>query len=109
MTNLTKDADKMICILYKEFLSRRKSGLSKSSACEFGSSETVHSTLFNKQSLDDIDETLRELSRADYVSCFFADNTIYNFSITSDCIIYMENRFKTGLIEVTDFIAKLIP
>ena len=35
MSGLTKDADKIICCIYKEYLERRKSESSKSEAKEF--------------------------------------------------------------------------
>ena len=34
-TNLSKDADKSICLIYKEYLRRRKSGSDKKSARDF--------------------------------------------------------------------------
>ena len=33
---LTKDADKLVCILYKSYLEKRKVGFSKGRAREFG-------------------------------------------------------------------------
>lgn len=39
--NVTKDGKELLTILYKEFLTRRKSGKSKFDAALFGGSETI--------------------------------------------------------------------
>lgn len=54
---------------------------------------------------DDYLYTIGELKRANFVKTYL-DGT---FIITEHCVIYMENRFKNGLKEVTDFISKFIP
>lgn len=98
---LTKDADKLACTLYKEYLSKRKSGVSKSDAKYF---ESIVNLLPDWHP-DDIDETLSELKRAGFVKRYVSGD----FVLLDDLIIYMENRFKNGLTEVTDFITKFIP
>lgn len=106
---LTKDSDKLICLLYKTYLEKRKSGLSKSAANSFGSSHDIHENLCPDWIFEDVDDTCRELSRANLLDCLWADNIAYHVSISDSGIIYMENRFVNGLLEVTDFISKFIP
>ena len=106
---LTKDAQKLICKLYRNYLEKRKNGISKNQARSFGSSHNIHETLCPELLFEDVDDTCRELSRAGFITCLWADNIADHVFLSDSCIAYMENRFKNGLIEVTDFIAKFIP
>lgn len=106
---LTKDSDKLICVMYKSYLEKRKSGIAKSRAKHLGSSHVIHEELLPKWSFEDVDDTCRELSRAGLIDCSWADNIAYEVRISDLGITYMENRFKNGLSEVVDFITKLIP
>lgn len=100
---LSKDADKLICIIYKEYLRRREDNKSKSAATLF---------MFNdiKQIVPNYDERdlatdLSELSHNNVIKLYIGGD----FQLLSNGIIYMENRFKNGIKEVTDFISKFIP
>ena len=100
---LTRDADKTLCIVYKEYLSRRKNGDSKDSSCIFKSSNL--STLFPNTNMHDVNSNLNELTENDLIKRWIDGS----FTLNSNAIVYMENRFKNGVKEVTDFIAKFIP
>lgn len=106
---LTKDAEKLICLLYKSYLQKRKSGIPKSEATCFGSSHNIHEQLCPELIFEDVDDTCRELSRADLLNCSWADNTAYHVTLSDNAIIYMENRFKNGLAEVLEFVEKIKP
>ena len=43
---LTKDSEKLICTMYKRYLEKRSSGLSKSESNYFGDSYTIHESFF---------------------------------------------------------------
>lgn len=100
--NLTKDAYKTLCIIYKEYLIKCDT-LSKSDAKEF--TENDLENLLCDFNFDDLDDILNELESVDFIS----RDIIGNVSLTSDGIICMENRFKKGFKDVTDFITKFIP
>lgn len=100
---LSKDADKSLCLIYKEYLSRRKNNISKSSASLFDS--FTFKTLFPDVNQDDFISDLSELNKNKFIK-LFVDGS---FSLEVNAIIYMENRFKNGLTEVADFISKFIP
>ncbi|MCI8288113.1 MAG: hypothetical protein HFH89_10730 [Lachnospiraceae bacterium] len=102
---LTKDADMLACLIYKEYLSKRKSGESKANAKHFKNDFYLTYKKISVWSPDDIDETVNELKRASFVKKYLDGS----FVLLDDFIIYMENRFKNGFAEVTDFIAKFIP
>lgn len=100
---LSKDADKTLCLIYKEYLSRRKNNVCKTDASLFNSSKFEE--LFPDVNMRDFMSDLTELKNNDFIKLYIEGSFILN----SNAIIYMENRFKNGLIELTDFIAKFIP
>lgn len=101
---LTKDADVLICTLYKAYLQRRKNKQSKSEARVMGSSEVIREDLLPKWQFEDVDDTCRELSRAGLLSCSYGDDTVCFSELSDSGIAYMEQRFKTGLSAVLDYI-----
>lgn len=103
MEQLTKDADKIICCIYKEYLERRKSGISKSKAKEFSDSFYKNVQTLSKWSDEDISDTLQELHDKAYIK----RNIFEEFVLLDSAVIYMENRFKNGLDGVMDFISKI--
>lgn len=106
-TKLTRDADALICVLYKSYIDRRKSGISKIEARYFAGSDYIHETLMAKWSFEDVDETCRELSRAEFLLCRYGDDVVCDAMLTDEAIIYMENRFKDGLASLLDHLEKL--
>ena len=104
---LTKDADALICVLYKSYIQRRKAGEFRESAKFMGGSPEIHMELMPKWSFEDVDDTCRELSRAGLLHCQFADDIIYAAKLSDESIIYMENRFKDGLVSVLGHLESL--
>ncbi len=102
---LTKDADKMICIIYHDFLSRRKNRIPKNEACMFSADYFKSKKSFTNWLDDDLNFTLIELAKAGFVTIYIGGN----FDLTSSGIFYMENRFRNGLKELADFISNFIP
>lgn len=104
---LTKDADALICLLYKEYCQKRKNGTDKFHAKMFDGSEEIQKTIAPKWSFEDTDETCSELSRAGLLDCLYGDNVVQHCSLSDEGIIYMENRFKDGLTQVLDYLSKI--
>lgn len=102
---LTKDADKLVCSMYKSYLEKRKSGMSKINARHFEPHEMQSYKLCSDRSIQDIKATVAELKRAGLGDMYFNGG----FFANDQFIIYMENRFKNGLMDVVDFISKFIP
>lgn len=106
---LTKDSEKLICVMYKCYLEKRKAGIAKSNANRWGTSHVIHEELLPDWSFIDVDDTCRELSRAGLITCSWADNIACWISISDTGLVYMENRFKNGLAGVLEFVSKFIP
>lgn len=102
---MTKDADKMLCCLYKEYLNRINVGASKTSSREFTPEYIQSDDVLSKWHPDDVLITRTELKNLGYITV----NIIGKFRLTDEAISYMQNRFKNGLNEVIAFITKLIP
>ena len=97
---LTKDTDKFLCVLYKEYLERRKKGESKRDSKYF-SSEYIQ-RLFPDQNQEDCMESARELKKAFDVSI----DIVGGISLSDETVIYMENRFPEGLSQLLDILGK---
>lgn len=106
---LTKDAKTVLFTLYKEYEKRKKSGTSKSKAKNFDSAKSIQENFFPKMLLEDVEDSLRELERNDFLDNFYADNTIYFCSLSDSAIAVMESQTKETLLNIADFIAKFIP
>jgi len=103
--HLTNDADKLIAIIYKEYLFRRKNDISKFRAIEFSKDQIMSLPKLPSSNESDIEDFLSELHNQDLIDMDLG----YDFTLTNEGIIYLEKRFKNNLTEITDFIAKFIP
>ena len=106
---LTKDAKIVLYNMYKEYLIRRDNHIPRSKAKEFGSADNIQLSLFQDWSLEDVEDVLRELGRNGFLNNFYADNTVYDCSLSDEAIVKMENQKKETLLNVADFISKFIP
>lgn len=66
---------------------------------------TNYEEFFPNCNIEDVGDILDELKSIGFVKEWVSGD----FLLTNNAIIYMEKRFKNGLIELTDFIAKFIP
>lgn len=105
---LTKDADELLCLMYKSYLDKRKTNSSKKECNYFGTTYDIHKSLLPDQYFDDADELVWELKRNNLIVGHHGDNILTEISLSSSAIAYMENRFKNGIKELADFISKLI-
>ena len=106
---LTKEAEKTLCMLYKDYLVKRKAGSPKSLANYWDTSHVIHESLLPKWLFKDVDDTCRELSRSQMINCGWGDNIALCISISDSGMIYMENKFKNGLKDVISFLSNFIP
>lgn len=104
---LTKDSDVLICLMYKSYIDKRKSGIPKSKAKHFQSSKEIHTTLTPKWIFEDTDETCKELNRAGLIDIMEADGICYQVTLNDQGIIYMENRFENNANRVLNYISQI--
>lgn len=102
---LTKDTDKFVCVIYKRYLELRKFGADKSAAGHFPQIQELRALLFPNTSVSDLVGCISEAGKA-FNMYVFIDGS---FDLNDEIILYMENRFKNGLLEVVSFLAQFIP
>lgn len=105
---MTKDSEKLLCLMYKHYLSRIKDGISKAGAKSFGGLGVICALVPNEKS-ENVLETCRELGRSGMLRNTYASNTIYRSIITDEAIEFMENRLKNGLKDISSFLSQFIP
>lgn len=98
---LTKDTDKLFCLVYKEYLNRKKCGFSKDFSISFEYPEALQSDFLQEFLVDDIHSSIHELSRNNMIRKYIDDS----FKLSDKGMIYMENRFKNGIKEVLEYIS----
>ena len=104
---LTNEAKYMLCVLYQEYLNRRKIEIPRDDAVMFGDAEHLQTLLFPTWPTHDISSTARELSESGFLSVLFGDNELADAALTKDAIIYMETRFKRGAKNLLSAISEL--
>lgn len=105
MNDLTRDSQKVICYIYKMFLEYRKEGQSKADAKRFEDDFYKQDKDLSKWHDSDISECLMELARNGYIKMYIGGD----FDLLDKTIIYMENRFKNGAIDVLNYLTNFIP
>lgn len=102
---LTKSADKVLCIVYKAYLSRLKFGAQYEDAvyfdCNFYDTDQ-HASAIDESAFN---AALQQLGDAGYIRRYIDGG----FMLLPAAIAHMENRFKKGLKEVLETIAGFIP
>ena len=82
MVSLTKDADLLVCCIYKEYLSRRKSGIPKDDASLFENDISTISDKISSWPKEDIYDTLSELKEITFVKIYIDGS----FKITKELV-----------------------
>lgn len=85
---LTKDADRAICLIYKEFLNRRKSGLQKSRAKDFSMPQS-REPIYSSMPQVDFNDALSELNSVGLIRLYRG----HGFLLDDKGVLYMENAF----------------
>lgn len=104
---LSKEADALICLIYKYYLELCNSGISKSISKSLGSSLDIHTNIISKWSFEDIDNTCKKLGNANLLFIDFADDICYEIELTDSGIVYMENRFNNKIKTLLDYLDKI--
>lgn len=94
---LTKDADKLACVIYWDYISRREDGEEKAAAKHFAFG--WERELLPNENPQDVIESYRELCRAFPGIKKYQHNS---FTLGDDFIIYMENRFPKGAAQILE-------
>lgn len=107
---LSDEADLLLCVLYNAYVARRKDGMSRVVARNFGSSQLIQAEHIQQLSLHDIDDAAWELKDHGLFDFLWADSTVYsNAHLTTDAVAYMEHKFGDKLNRLLEHITQLLP
>lgn len=104
---LTRDCDAVLCALYREYLVRRQHGIPLDSACYFYDDVSIQENFLSHMSLEDVNSICWQLYRKGLLEVHPGDDRANDISITEDGILYMEDRFPSGLKELSDYIIRI--
>ncbi|MGL9971432.1 hypothetical protein [Enterococcus sp. DIV1420a] len=107
MDNLTNEAKYLLSLMYKTYLQRRKSGILRRYAIQFGSLEEVHSELMSNKPIEDVKSICLELIKQKWINGRPAATTIRYISLTSEAIASLETTFKDRMDDVLAFLTKI--
>ena len=108
MDDLTKEQQRFIIALYKEYLDRKLT-MANEKAKSLPDAAYIQEHIFPAYNLDEIRSICSALRQHGYITCKYYDNTVFFITITDKTIVYMENRFSNGLKEVVNFLINFIP
>lgn len=106
-TELTNNAKNLLKELYSEYQNRRANGTDRFAAMYFEDAKDIYNKLYAEQDIEDLIESIRELSRVGLMQVLWASGTATECRITNEAIAYMENRFKRVGKELIEIVGSL--
>lgn len=106
--DITKDARRIMLTLYKVYMDKRDSGMTRSDASYFGDSKSLQKEQFPLDPIDDISDFCWELKTKGYIFCSPGDDLANNITILPETIILMENRFPNGMKQVAEALKAVV-
>lgn len=97
------DTDRMLCLIYNEFLNRRKIGISKREAICFSHPSVLQTEFLQGIHEDDIVDALTELANNGLIKLYYD----CGFLLNDSAIVYMENRFSNKMDSFLETISKI--
>ena len=104
MDDLTNEQKRLLVSMYQEVLSRQPA-LSMEQANSFKNSDQLIELFSLDMSSKNVSELCWKLKAKGYITCYRGDNLANDISLSDQTIIYMENKFKTGLKDVLSFLS----
>ena len=108
LPRVTKDSERLVILLYKQYVVSVKSGIPRSEARLFGDYDQIADQFCPGESVESVSDLLWELARADYLEVSAYDDMPCECELTMPCIVMMENRFKDGIKSILDFLTNLV-
>lgn len=106
-SELTKDQQYILSVLYKNYLQCVNSGSIKIQCNNFDDALNIHTLYFSQFHFEDIESDLMKLNKANFIQGIVADGTINFIQISDSTISYFENEFKNNMKSILDNISKI--
>ena len=102
---LTKEADKLLAVMYKEYLEKRKHGLSKSDSREFEAYYFDKIATFSSWPAGDLSDSMNELRENGLIKMYIDGSC----SLNEIAIATAEDRLKDSVVAGGSYLAQFIP
>lgn len=96
-TQISKEADRLLTVIFKEYKRRRDAGVSINQATDMHDDVWIHENLTPEWSLDDVTAICYVLGKKNLLSVFPADNHAYKVFLTDKGIAYAQNKMDRWL------------
>ncbi|WP_125766143.1 hypothetical protein [Levilactobacillus mulengensis] len=107
LDELTNDAKFLLSVMYKQYISDRKSGHTKREAKFFGSEIRIHDTLMSEWEQDDVHETINELSRNKLLDVIYGNDEAAIVNLSTNAIVLMEHKFQDKVDSILNYATKI--
>lgn len=105
---ISHECDALLCILYREYLTRRSHGVSIDQASYFRDDVSIRENFMPLWSVDDVCTLCWRLVDHGLLFATPGDDKANNVTLTEQGLIYMQNRFGSRLENVLSWLDKLI-
>lgn len=104
---LSRESDALICVLYREYLTRRAHGVPISRAGYFRDDSSIRENFLPAWAEDDVNEVCWRLAEKGLLSVQPGDDKANDVTLTDEGIIYMERRFSRKVSLIVSYLEKL--
>ena len=104
---LSKESDALICVLYREYLTRRAHGVPISRAAYFRDDSSIRENFLPAWAEEDVNEICWRLAEKGLLSVKPGEDKANGVTLTEEGIIYMERRFSRKVEQVVAYLEKL--
>ena len=104
---LSKQCDALLCILYREYLNRRKHGVSMDEATAFSDGVSIRDGFLPSWPLADVVHACKALCDHGLLTLDAPDENVIDIDLTDSAVAYMEGRFRHRLDLVLDYLEQL--
>lgn len=101
---LTRDGDYFLCVIYKEYKSRKEKGMQEKNARDFARFEQWEH-LFSEMPPETMQAAQAECCKTFHMKSYLRNS----FILSDEAIRYMEQRFPRGVSQILDYVSNLAP
>jgi len=105
---LSKDEDKLICVLYREYLKAINNGAPQEKAVVFGHSADIQKNLLPNSDPEQVAADCIRLRDEGFLSCFQAKNIAYTVQLENKGVRFMEKRFPKEIEKLDEYMVKTL-
>lgn len=104
MVELSRDAQKLLSVLYETYQARRKAGMSKLSARDFQADKITEICEAMGWQKDDVLSTEGELRKTGFIVVFMQGAC----RLEDPAVVYMENHFKNSVTDALSIVSETL-